>query len=295
MSAETFDADDRDALRALGELGLLGPEEIDHGTRPGDEASEARVRLHTEAAGLLPYGLEAAPAPAALRSRILASVAGEETMAVRGQARRPPSGARPAASPPAPRAQVAPVLVRRSRWPTTLAAALAFVCLGLAGWLFVQLDEQRSQTARLRAQIRLLDQREAELEAIEEQLSAMRQNVGLMTSPGVLACALRPAEGEIHPARGMLFVAADHQHWYLSLKGLPPASAGQTYQLWWDADAGMVSGGTFEVAPGGVAELASATMPRGTRAVVVTVEPAGGSPQPSGPLMLAGSEMQQLL
>jgi anti-sigma-K factor RskA len=36
-------------------------------------------------------------------------------------------------------------------------------------------------------------------------------------------------------------------------------------------------------------------MPRGTRAVVVTLEPAGGSPQPSGPQVLAGDQMQELL
>jgi hypothetical protein len=178
-----------------------------------------------------------------------------------------------------------------------LAATVALACLGLAGWLFVQLDEQRAQSARLQSQMRQLSERQTELEAMQAQLTALRRNVGLMTSPGVLACSLRP-ETLVSPqpaAKGLLFVAPDHQHWYLSLRGLAPAPPGQAYQLWWDADAGMVSGGTFEVEPGRAVELTSDTMPRGTGAVVITLEPAGGSPQPRGLQVLAGNQMQQLL
>jgi hypothetical protein len=178
-----------------------------------------------------------------------------------------------------------------------LAATFAVAFLGLAGWLFVQLDEQRAQSARLQSQLRQLSERQAELEAMQTQLTALRRNVGMMTAPGVLACGLRP-ESLVSPqpaAKGLLFVAADHQHWYLSLRSLAPAPPGHAYQLWWDADAGMVSGGTFAVEPGENVELSSETMPRGTSGVVITLEPAGGSPQPRGPQILTGSQMQQLL
>lgn len=298
--SEPFDAEDRDALRALAALGLLGEHEADQGTRPGDEASEARVRLHTEVLGLLPYAIDRPGAPATLRARILSTIAGEETMAVSGQARRPPSGARPAVSAPPPsRSHAAPVPPprRASRWPMALAATFAVACLGLAGWLFVQLDEQRAQSARLQSQMRQLSERQAELESMQTQLTALRRNVGMMTAPGVLACGLRP-ESLVSPqpaAKGLLFVAADHQHWYLSLRSLAPAPAGQAYQLWWDADAGMVSGGTFTVEPGKNVELSSETMPRGTSGVLITLEPVGGSPQPRGPQILTGNQMQQLL
>ncbi len=290
-----MDAEDRDVLRAWGAAGLLGPDEVGEVTLPGDESSEARVRLHLETVGLLPYALDAPAPPRALRARLLSTVAGEETMAVSGQARRTPSGARPAAipRPPAP----PEIVARRSRWPTALAATLAIACLGLAGWLFMQLEEQRGEAARLQAQVRQLGERRAELEAMQSQLTSLRQNVGMMTAPGVLACALRPSApaGPVPTARGMLFVAADHQHWYLAVHGLTPAPAGQAYQLWWEADAGMVSGGTFDAGPGAPVELSSETMPRGTRAVLVTLEPKTGSAQPRGPIVLAGSQMQQLL
>ena len=294
------DAEDRDILRAWGAAGMLDAQESDEVealTRPGDEPSEARARLHLETLGLLPYALEAPAPPAALRARILATVAGDETMAVAGQARRPPSGShvavpRPASPVPRPRVPL-PVVARRSRWPMALAATLAFLALGLSGLLFMELEEQRSHAVRLRAQMRQLTARQTELEATQDQLAALR----LMTSPGALSCALLPA-GPAAPqpgARGILFVAADHQHWYLSMRGLAPAPAGRAYQLWWEADAGLVSGGTFEARAGQSVELSSATMPRGTRAVRVTLEPKAGSPQPRGPQVLAGSEMQRLL
>jgi hypothetical protein len=251
--------------------------------------------------GRLPSAPDAPSAPAALRARLLSTIAGEETMAVSGQARRPSSGARPAVAAPPPPSRVRPPVVPEarpaSRWPMALAATFAVACLGLAGWLFMQLDEQRAQSARLQSQMRQLSERQAELEAMQAQLTTLRRNVGMMTAPGVLACGLRP-ESLVSPqpaAKGLLFVAADHQHWYLSLRSLAPAPPGQAYQLWWDADAGMVSGGTFSVEPGQNVELSSETMPRGTSGVVITLEPAGGSPQPRGPQILTGTQMQQLL
>jgi len=299
-----MDAEDRDILRAWSAAGLLDHQERDEVealTRPGDEPSEARVRLNLESLGLLPYALEAPAPPPALRARILATVAGDETMAVVGEMRRPPSGAPVAPAQPAPEARAprvrVPVVARRSRWPMALAATLAFLALGLSGFLFMQLEEQRSQTVRLQAQMRQLHTRQSELETMQTELAALRRNVGFMTAPGALSCALSPA-GPAAPqpgARGILFVAADHQHWYLSLRGLAPAPSGQAYQLWWEADAGLVSGGTFEARAGESVELSSATMPRGTHAVRVTLEPKAGSPQPRGPQVLAGSEMQRLL
>ena len=62
-----------------------------------------------------------------------------------------------------------------------------------------------------------------------------------MTSPAVLVSPMRPVVRPGQPplqpdARGVLFVAADHQHWYMSLQGLQPVPAGQVYKLWFVAD-----------------------------------------------------------
>jgi anti-sigma-K factor RskA len=83
------------------------------------------------------------------------------------------------------------------------------------------------------------------------------------------------------PTEGGLLVAA----------GLPPAPAGKTYQLW--AIAGQnapVSAGVFEVDPKGSASLRVPKLAGVDKVDVfaVTLEPAGGLPAPSGPMVLAG-------
>ncbi len=76
------------------------------------------------------------------------------------------------------------------------------------------------------------------------------------------------------------------QHWYMSLRGLPPAGRNRVYQLWFVADGGPVSGGTFTTEAGKPWELSSEHMPAGTRAVRITLENGAGAPAPSGPDVL---------
>ena len=112
-----------------------------------------------------------------------------------------------------------------------------------------------------------------------------------MTSPAVLVSPMRPVDGRASRrsspgARGVLFVAADHQHWYMTLRGLQPAAAGQAYKLWFVADTGAVSAGSFTAQPGAPIELSSQHMPAGTKGVMVTLEDDAQAPAPSGPEIL---------
>lgn len=93
----------------------------------------------------------------------------------------------------------------------------------------------------------------------------------------------------------MLYVAADHQHWYLALHGLQPSQAGRRYQLWFLSDRGPVSAGLFDAAAGAPVGLSSETMPSGTRAVSVTLELATGSRTPTGPQVLYGEGLVKML
>ncbi len=67
---------------------------------------------------------------------------------------------------------------------------------------------------------------------------------------------------------------------------------GQTYQLWLiGAGSPPVSMGVFGVEPDGSGRLDTASVPAftGEVTVAVTVEPAGGVPLPTGPMVLMGS------
>lgn len=174
---------------------------------------------------------------------------------------------------------------------------MALVLAGLSGWLVQQRAEQEVTIESLRSEL-AGERRKAEkalAEAVEARqgVERMRSSFALVTAPAVTISPLRPVEG-LGLARGTLFVAPDHQHWYMALHGLPPAAAGRDYQLWWVADEGTVSGGTFDTRPGETLELSSETMPANTRDVMITLETDGGAAAPSSPAILRAAGVYDL-
>jgi Anti-sigma-K factor rskA len=270
---------------------------------PSEEGLAFAARLYVETMGLLPYSLDAVAPSASLRGRLLSALAGDETQPLMKASRAPavaaplPSG--PVAVAPVARAArtaTAPQVPSRSRrWPLALAATLAVAALGVAGWLFVQVEEQRATIVRLESTLRQEQARATTAQAAAElnAQSGAAASLALVTSPAVEVCALRPSQsGAAQPAaRGALFVAADHQHWYLAVHGLRPAPAGQRYQVWFVVGTMAFSAGTFEARAGERVALSSETMPAGTEAVRITLEPEAGSSAPSGPEVLFGDEM----
>jgi hypothetical protein len=200
---------------------------------------------------------------------------------------------RPTSLTPPPRRAVRP-----ARWPLALAASLAILFASLSGWLYNQLDRQGDTIEALGRQLdRERSQALRETRQAKAETLSMQEKFALVTSPAVEASPMRPpGASPLQPtARGVLFVAADHQHWYLCLHGVAPAPAGQTYKLWFVADAGHpVSGGTFTAKPGAPVELSSRQMPAGTKAVMVTLEADPQAAKPAGPEVLRAVGVYQL-
>ncbi|HSN85544.1 MAG TPA: anti-sigma factor, partial [Thermoanaerobaculia bacterium] len=189
-----------------------------------------------------------------------------------------------------PRAAPAARPRRPSRWPLALAATLALAFAGLSAWLWQAGQEQRAEIASLRQQIEAQSQISAQAVRERQQANAemdkMRDQFTLVTSPAV---AVRPmqAVGDQPDARGMLFIAPDHQHWYLSLEGLQPAPPESVYKLWWVTTQGRpLDAGSIVAEAGEKIQMGSDAMPADTRDVVITLEPAGSGPEPSGPPVL---------
>ncbi len=264
---------------------LEGPErdEVD-GWSGLSSARRAEIeRLDLEVGGLLPYALDPVePSPAVL-AEISRSVAAEPVVEASAAgsnvssfpSRRPTS--RPAA---------------RS-WLLPLAAALATLGIGLAAGLFGVVREQRRQLAGLEAQVEELTRGSIELATLEEGLAHARQNLQLVSSQGVEICPLRPVEGAVRgEPYGLLFVAADHQHWYVRVTGLE-ADPERYYRVWFEAaDGSLVPAGNLL---GQELELSSPTMPEGTRAVHVSVETQPEPTTPSGEFVLFGNDMIRVL
>jgi len=228
----------------------------------------------------------AAPSPAAPTAPV-----------VRRSPAPPASGTNvPAPSPPLPAGRP----VRRSRWSLALAAMLV-LALGLSGFLLYGLWQQGEKiddlTRERSALIERLKSTGSNLDQVQKDMADLQERAALMTSPGVEISPLRPT-GQVpvpEGTYGMLFVAADHQHWHLAVHGLTPAGAGRQYQFWFVSPQGAESGGTFTANPGTRMDLSSAHMPAGIQAVTITLEPTTATAAPSGPeVMRAGSPVKVL-
>ncbi|GAB4539875.1 MAG: anti-sigma factor [Anaerolineae bacterium] len=97
---------------------------------------------------------------------------------------------------------------------------------------------------------------------------------------------------EITPmASGVLVVSLDGEHGTLVVDGLPPLSEEQQYQLWLIHDGQRTSGGVFSVSDEGYGSLwVSSPQPLSSYSGFgITIEPAGGSPGPTGDKVLGSS------
>ena len=155
------------------------------------------------------------------------------------------------------------------------AFAAAAVVVGYLGWTLTALDGELTERAREVTSLQQEIARQQEL--LKTLISADTQVValdGLKPSPA--------ARGRVwwHRAAGGFFLAS----------GLPAAPAGKTYQLWAIAGGTPLNAGVFDVDPKGTAALRVKPLPGVGKANVfaVTLEPAGGLPQPSGAMYLAG-------
>lgn len=91
-------------------------------------------------------------------------------------------------------------------------------------------------------------------------------------------------------ASGLIVISKDGQYGTLVADGLTELTPDQAYQLWLVRDGKRDSGGTFTVDHDGYGGLwVASPQPLGNyQAFGITIEPAGGSPGPTGPKVLGG-------
>jgi anti-sigma-K factor RskA len=110
------------------------------------------------------------------------------------------------------------------------------------------------------------------------------------TSPGGMRAVPLTASDATSEATGYVLISADGQDGALVVDGLPPLGENQQYQLWLTREGQKTSGAIFSTdendyggtrirVPRSLLEYSS---------VGVTIEPTGGSPQPTGPRVLGG-------
>lgn len=251
---------------------------------PLDVESAVLAREFTEVFGLIGYANDPLSPAESVKNRLMEAVRAEE---------------------PVSSSEAAPgdvVKMPASRWPNwalPMAASVALALLGVSGWQFARLDAQGATIESLAEQLSVKNVELVEVATgFDNELGRMQNQLALVTSQGVEVCKLYPQVADVAKtgARGALFVASDRQHWYLRIDDLEPCPQGRTYQLWFvRGDGTSVDGGILDVKHGIELEVTSDSMPDGTIAVHVTLEPAGGSQEPSGPTVLYGDEVMRIL
>jgi anti-sigma-K factor RskA len=92
-------------------------------------------------------------------------------------------------------------------------------------------------------------------------------------------------------AYGTIVLDPEDNHGVLAVRGLPRLDPGRQYQLWLIRGTERRSGGVFSVNEDGYGALMLDVPPdfRGFRAMGISVEPAGGSPSPTGTAVMRGT------
>ena len=110
------------------------------------------------------------------------------------------------------------------------------------------------------------------------------------TSPGGMRAVPLTAADPASRATGYVLISADGDSGALIVDGLPPLGESQQYQLWLIKDGKRTSGAVFstdEKNYGGT-RIRSPLSLHEYSSVGITIEPTGGSPQPTGPRVLGG-------
>lgn len=114
----------------------------------------------------------------------------------------------------------------------------------------------------------------------------------ILSQPGLVTYAMEP-QPDAPSASGRIYLTPDLKQAAMSVWRLPQLPQDQTYQLWFRLDdQTRVSVTTFSVDAKGAA-VVRLDVPRMSHAYVqcgVTLEPHGGSPQPTGPRILSSQQ-----
>ena len=141
--------------------------------------------------------------------------------------------------------------------------------------------------------------RETELAQLRDRLAQQEQQAvdkaskddgmaGFLRAPNVKVVSLAGSD-EAKSAGGLLLYDPSKRRAFLYAFNMPPLPPDKTYQLWAILDR-PISAGTFGTDRGNKSRVMISRVPQLDRIkqFAVSVEPDGGSPQPTGPIYLSG-------
>jgi anti-sigma-K factor RskA len=143
----------------------------------------------------------------------------------------------------------------------------------------VRLGQMARETAALRGQLKRAET------TLAEQVALYRGAVDLLRDPATRVVELR-GQGSTSAAAGRAIVHAKSGG-HVFVANLPPAPAGKAYELWTISGPAPRPEGVFQTDSEGRGHCPVAPGTADVKVFAVTLEPAGGVPAPTGPIVLA--------
>ncbi len=222
--------------------------------------TQAELAETEEALAMLPYFVEPIAPSLRLRHRILAQVYAD------------------AADTPLPAVNTAPVLLssapvsldaarQRRRGitgiPIAMAAVFLALTIGLGSWISILQGDLQSRNQVITEQ--------------QQQIARVgTANMLSSTRPDVVA-------------RGELLRLSSTQSSVLTIDGLPPLAQGKVYQVWFINGSTPVGAGLFSPEQNGTWRGVVTGDVTHAQTIAITIEPVGGSPAPTGDIIVKGS------
>jgi anti-sigma-K factor RskA len=259
------------SIYALGALDGEELREFEAHLKTGCPLCGQQIREYSETVALIPEALPNVKPSADLKSRLMGQL--EQEIPNRGVVDFKPV------------AKVPPATASRKPgwlpWACALAAGIA---------LMVSLTRVSSLNRGLAEQQERLNQQLEQLKVLQRLLSDEKEVTQFITKPGVRITPLAGTDKSPQAAGKILWSAQEKKALFYASK-LPAPPQGKTYQLWIIADNKPFDAGVFSVDPQGNGFLKVPSLSEADKAqkFAVTLEPAGGVPQPTGDMHLLGS------
>lgn len=170
------------------------------------------------------------------------------------------------------------------RWAAGTVAAAIGAAVFTGGLVAARYEARLGLVARETTQAR--EQMRREQARLREEIAAAQAVNALLRDPATRVVALSGLAAA--PGASGRVVWHETSGGRLYVTGLPAAPRGKTYELWTIAGTTPRPAGTFDVDAAGAAAHVVAPVDDGpVKVFAVTLEPAGGVPAPTGPMVLA--------
>jgi anti-sigma-K factor RskA len=291
----TDEISERAALYALGALSQHEARAFESHLRDGCAVCETELRQHERVAEMLGLAAHPAPPPSYLRDLLAARIEREPREGISPAATAAPSA--PPAEDSSGRAYpdlyetLHPTPPARPRSRAPWAAAAAILVAAAAGLIVMRrqfgetlrVEQQDARAARLES-VRLRGELETARRRAEE-LDAVRT---ALASPGVRVVELA-GQKEAPSSSGRIYWDTGKGRWLVAAS-LPPAPTGKVYQLWFVTAQAKVPAGLIptDTAGHGFAIVDVPPTVGKVAFAAITLEPEGGSAQPTLPIYVIG-------